>query len=70
VSNLVAPSVGVLVHLNIVGFLMVIFLRGLSLLLRVGAIVPLRFPLWFSVLVVEVLFYFSSHGWLSHHVSS
>ena len=57
-SSLVASSAGVLVHLNIVGFLMVIFLRGLYLLLRGGAIVPLRFPLWFSILVVKVLFIF------------
>ena len=55
VSSLVAPSAGVLVHLNIVGFLLVIFLRGLSLLLRGGAIVPLRFPLWFSILKVLLL---------------
>ena len=60
-SSLVAPSAGVLVHLNIVGFLMVIFLWGLSLLLGGGAIVPLRFPLWFGVLVVKVLLFIFLH---------
>jgi hypothetical protein len=44
-----------------VGFLMVIFLWGLSLWLRGGAIVPLKFPLWFSVLVVKVLLFIFLH---------
>jgi hypothetical protein len=61
VSSVVAPYIGVLVNLNIVGFLMVIFLRGLSLLLRGGAIIPLRFLLWFSVLVVKVLLFIFVH---------
>jgi len=61
VSSLAAPSIGVLVYLNIVGFFMVIFLWDLSLLLREGVIVPLRFPLWFSVLVVKVLLFIFLH---------
>ena len=55
VSLLLAPPASVLVHLIMVGFLMVIILWGLSMWLRRGAIVPLRFPLWFSILVIKAL---------------
>ena len=54
-SSLVAPFAGVLVNLYIVELLMVIILRGLALCLGRGAIVPLRFPLWFSILKVLLL---------------
>ena len=57
-SMLLAPFALILVNLDIVVLLMVIILRGLYLLLRGGAIVPLRFPLWFSILVIKVLFIF------------
>jgi hypothetical protein len=48
---LLTKFAGVLVYFKIVGLLMVIILRGLSLQFGGGATIPLRFPLWSSILV-------------------
>jgi hypothetical protein len=56
VSILLAPFALILVNLDIVVLLMVIILRGLPLLLRGDTIIPLRFPLWFGILVKVLSF--------------
>jgi hypothetical protein len=55
-STLLAPLALILVNLDIVELLRVIVLRGFPLLLRGGATIPLRFPLWFGILIKVLLF--------------